>query len=713
MDDILNKLGLPNEIGFEISVKTLKCLLKSEAYDKLKSVINEIHNRVTSSIGLDESINLRIFMDFTVKFKDGQKIIAVDEYSIIQSIYNYFNTGYAYQNGVHFGLENNQKLLEEIQKLKDFLREKIKELRSVNDVSQLKNISNSLYESYMLGYNQKVKKEKFTMLYWNKFFQSELSLDIERFIRLRTWLESFIADLTISLPFELFSDIDVNKTKLFLATQFLFLSVVLEEPNRSILIRNSIELVESIDDPNVYIDKVFLWGTSESENDTLLHRIEYKRIDLGLPLELIDKFLQHEMVQKSVDVLLKYSSKDFENKDIHDVYDNINKLIQNALNESSKIGSKDVNLDDLKTEAMKKLNSSDNKDNQLKLKSFIDRVDTFLHYLKPFKVQDGAGKFKGFHVFYYENGMVVLDKLNGAYASLYVMPVMVYLSILKNETLENLYDVRNVIGVRTVSHRKSNWQDAVKVLIDSHEITPEEIEVLDSTVDLTLPVGDEDLQTLKERYKDNQYMQEEIREKELERQKRFEEIDEEIKNNKALECEKILLDDEEDKIIKEINDSSDFLTINDVSVQSSITRNPKVSLFTKIRTKDERGAMHCDMCGEFESFDTRNFEAHHIIPLSAGGIDNVYNTVCLCGNCHNKIHSKIPPTMYEMSKLLGKVRERVKNTTPYYLQKFDRLFNPNYNALYGDGDYAKEDKYYEDNKEIEDRNFLIEWNSRK
>lgn len=713
MDDILNKLGLPNEIGFEISIKTLKCLLKSEAYDKLNSVIKEIYNHVTSSIGLDESINLGISMDFTVKFKDGQKNIAMDEYSIIKSIYNYFNTEYAYQNDVHFGLENNQKLLEEIQKLKDFLREKIKELRSVNDVSQLKNISNALYESYMLGYNQKVKKEKSTMLYWNKFFQSELSLDIERFIRLRTWLESFIADLTISLPFELFSDIDVDKTKLFLATQFLFLSVVLEDPNRSILIRNSIELVESIDDPNVYIDKVFLWGASESKNDTLLQRIEYKRIDLGLPLELIEKFLQHEMVQRSVDVLLKYSSRDFENKDIHDVYDNINKLIQNALNESSKIGSKDVNLDDLKTEAVKKLNSSDNKDNQLKLKSFIDRVDTFLHYLKPFKVQDGAGKFKGFHVFYYENGMVVLDKLNGAYASLYVMPVMVYLSILKNETLENLYDVRNVIGVRTVSHRKSNWQDAVKILIDSHQITPEEIEVLDSTIDVTLPVGDEDLQTLKERYKDNQYLQEEIREKELERQKRFEEIDEEVKNNNALECEKNLLDDEEDKIIEEINDSSDFLTINDASLQSSITRNPKISLFTKIRTKDERGAMHCDMCGEFESFDTRNFEAHHIIPLSAGGIDNVYNTVCLCGNCHNKIHSKLPPTMYEMSKLLGKVRERVKSTTPYYLQKFDRLFNPNYNALYGDGDYAKEDKYYEDNKEIEDRNFLIDWNSRK
>lgn len=55
----------------------------------------------------------------------------------------------------------------------------------------------------------------------------------------------------------------------------------------------------------------------------------------------------------------------------------------------------------------------------------------------------------------------------------------------------------------------------------------------------------------------------------------------------------------------------------------------------------------------------------------------------------------------------------MKNTTPYYLQKFDRLFNPNYNALYGDDDYDKESLYYENNKEREDRNFLVEWNSRR
>lgn len=338
----------------------------------------------------------------------------------------------------------------------------------------------------------------------------------------------------------------------------------------------------------------------------------------------------------------------------------------------------------------------------------------FLHCLKPYKVQTGSGKFKNFHVFYYENGMVVLDKLNGEYGSLYIMPIMIYLSILKNENIKNLYEVRNILGVRSVSHRKNNWQIEVKNLIDSHKITMEEIEFLEKASEVSLPVNDEQLQSLKKQYKDNDFLQTEIKRKEIERKKRFEEIDEEIKRDKSSECSKDLLDDEEEQIIEEVDEPNDFLVINDSSIQSKVTRNPKVSLFTKLRTKDDQGMMHCDLCGEFVSFDTRNFEAHHIIPLANNGVDNVYNTVCLCGNCHNRIHSKVPPTMFEIGWMLQRVRERVIKTTPFYLQNFDRLFNPNYNFLYGSIDnYDEEMRYYENNKENEDRNFLVEWNSKK
>lgn len=716
MDEVLNELGLPNEVGFEISKNTIRSLLTSESYERLIDVVKSKFNKATSNIGLDESLNLAILMDFTIKFKGGRKNIAVDEFSIIKSIYDYFNTEYIYQNDVHFGLlDNNQYLNEEIKKLQDFLRERIRELRNITNVNQLKSISKSLYDSYMMAYNDKVVDGNFTLFEWNIFFQKEINLDIERFQRLKTWMESFIKELTSPLPFSLFSNINKDKTKLFLSAQFLLLAILLTEPNRSILIRNSIELIKSIEDKNVNLSNIFLWQCEDLCNVNTLQRVEYKKLNLQMPLELINLYLKQEDIKKTVDVLLSYSNQDFKNDDLSNVYNKLNELIQGALNESIKIGLKDVNLNDLKQEALKELGDTlDNDKKQLKLKSYIDRIDMFLHCLKPYKVQTGSGKFKNFHVFYYENGMVVLDKLNGEYGSLYIMPIMIYLSILKNENIKNLYEVRNILGVMSVSHRKNNWQIEVKNLIDSHKITMEEIEFLEKASEVSLPVNDEQLQSLKKQYKDNDFLQTEIKRKEIERKKRFEEIDEEIKRDKASECSKDLLDDEEEQIIEEVDEPNDFLVINDSSIQSKVTRNPKVSLFTKLRTKDDQGMMHCDLCGEFVSFDTRNFEAHHIIPLANNGVDNVYNTVCLCGNCHNRIHSKVPPTMFEIGWMLQRVRERVIKTTPFYLQNFDRLFNPNYNFLYGSIDnYDEEMRYYENNKENEDRNFLVEWNSKK
>lgn len=716
MDEVLNELGLPNEVGFEISKNTIRSLLTSESYERLIDVVKSKFNKATFNIGLDESLNLAILMDFTIKFKGGRKNIAVDEFSIIKSIYDYFNTEYIYQNDVHFGLlDNNQYLNEEIKKLQDFLRERIKELRNITNVNQLKSISKSLYDSYMMAYNDKVVDGNFTLFEWNIFFQKEINLDIERFQRLKTWMESFIKELTSPLPFSLFSNINKDKTKLFLSAQFLLLAILLTEPNRSILIRNSIELIKSIEDKNVNLSNIFLWQCEDLSNVNTLQRVEYKKLNLQMPLELINLYLKQEDIKKTVDVLLSYSNQDFKNDDLSNVYNKLNELIQGALNEAIKIGLKDVNLNDLKQEALKELGDTlDNDKKQLKLKSYIDRIDMFLHCLKPYKVQTGSGKFKNFHVFYYENGMVVLDKINGEYGSLYIMPIMIYLSVLKNENIKNLYEVRNILGVMSVSHRKNNWQIEVKNLIDSHKITMEEIEFLEKASEVSLPVNDEQLQSLKKQYKDNNFLQTEIKRKEIERKKRFEEIDEEIKRDKASECSKDLLDDEEEQIIEEVDEPNDFLVINDSSIQSKVTRNPKVSLFTKLRTKDDQGMMHCDLCGEFVSFDTRNFEAHHIIPLANNGVDNVYNTVCLCGNCHNRIHSKVPPTMFEIGWMLQRVRERVIKTTPFYLQNFDRLFNPNYNFLYGSIDnYDEEMRYYENNKENEDRNFLVEWNSKK
>ena len=39
MDEVLNELGLPNEVGFEISKNTIRSLLTSESYERLIDVV--------------------------------------------------------------------------------------------------------------------------------------------------------------------------------------------------------------------------------------------------------------------------------------------------------------------------------------------------------------------------------------------------------------------------------------------------------------------------------------------------------------------------------------------------------------------------------------------------------------------------------------------------------------------------------------------------
>lgn len=56
----------------------------------------------------------------------------------------------------------------------------------------------------------------------------------------------------------------------------------------------------------------------------------------------------------------------------------------------------------------------------------------------------------------------------------------------------------------------------------------------------------------------------------------------------------------------------------------------------------EKADGYCELCGNFAPFFGATgkpyLEAHHVIPLSEGGYDNVKNVVALCPNCHRKLH---------------------------------------------------------------------------
>ena len=83
----------------------------------------------------------------------------------------------------------------------------------------------------------------------------------------------------------------------------------------------------------------------------------------------------------------------------------------------------------------------------------------------------------------------------------------------------------------------------------------------------------------------------------------------------------------------------------------AIVRDPKLSKLIK-----ERVSYICQTCGQ-SPFKMENWwlyaEAHHLKELGGGGLDHPNNMICVCPNCHMKIHHA---TKDVVESLLSKIR---------------------------------------------------------
>jgi len=129
-----------------------------------------------------------------------------------------------------------------------------------------------------------------------------------------------------------------------------------------------------------------------------------------------------------------------------------------------------------------------------------------------------------------------------------------------------------------------------------------------------------------------------------------------------------------------------------------VKRNPVVAAITKKRAQDKEGNYCCELC-DAKSFESSDFDSHHMIPIGNGGIDNIYNTVCLCPNCHRYVHSG-KMTLYHKNYLFKKIRNHLFEDNPEYLSKFDEMISP----------IAETEEYYQEHKDEIDYNFSVLWN---
>jgi len=120
-----------------------------------------------------------------------------------------------------------------------------------------------------------------------------------------------------------------------------------------------------------------------------------------------------------------------------------------------------------------------------------------------------------------------------------------------------------------------------------------------------------------------------------------EKIDETI-NNEIFEAE------QEQKITAAKNDSPEERRYR-LSIASPIPEQVKIISVAYRRNPDVvaeimiRANGKCELCGQQAPFlkakdGTPYLEAHHWIPLAAGGEDTVQNSGALCPNCHRKLH---------------------------------------------------------------------------
>lgn len=411
------------------------------------------------------------------------------------------------------------------------------------------------------------------------------------------------------------------------------------------------------------------YGNILAEYNTVLH--EYPFLKRGVIPPSVDKSLSVEDNMNKID-------------------DYISNLIDETITEEKEQGAIDA-TDEInkKVEQLEKevLSTEITEDKRKINKIILKKVKMVLKDIEPKAIQKTkTGKvFRNYYVYYYPNGMVAVDKLDG-YGALYIMPVHIYSEA---RYKKNLTEVKNIPGVIPINHKNKNWLEKARNYIENGTdgLTEEDIRKSSEVASVDFPYTIEKLEELEQAFAEagNEQGVNET-EKRIRITRKYKEIDTEIKVNR--EETPIEDDDESKETIEAINEiSKELVSLTDsgkteVEVfdyakekHGTLGRKGWVRALTKERARNEDGHICCELCGEATHISPYMFDSHHIILLSQGGVDNIYNTVCLCGWCHRKAHYEFLRNETEIqNKLFEIVRKHLEEETPQYLEEFDEMY---------------------------------------
>ena len=404
---------------------------------------------------------------------------------------------------------------------------------------------------------------------------------------------------------------------------------------------------------------------------------KYPHLKAGIELPEIDKSLSYKENEKRTEDYIA----NLLNVTINDEKE------QGAIDATEEVHKKLVQLEeDIKSNTLSK--------KEIREKAIVlKKLNMVLNDIKPRAIQTGTGKiFKDYYVYYYDNGMVALDRVDG-FGALYIMPVNIYKMA---RYKDRLGDVKQIPGVEPVNHKNKDWLNIARnyIMTGTDGLTEKDMKDAELVASIDFPYTLEEIGKLQKQLEEEGHFTERVAKetkRRIEKIKEKEEIDKELKSNEfdnysdQSEEKKQALDqldgaqfevlhsDEIDEVVA--SDKSFEELYEDWKKKHEVkkkTRNPVVTGITKRRAMiDDKYC--CEWCGMQPEYSS-GVHSHHILELSKGGADNIYNTVCICPSCHAYFHSgKAEPI--DKYRLFMITKEHITQEDPEYLPQFNELLN--------------------------------------
>lgn len=389
------------------------------------------------------------------------------------------------------------------------------------------------------------------------------------------------------------------------------------------------------------------------------------------------------------------------------------------------------------------------KETDIEYKSLNQRLQKLLLYKERFNLKDvikGEGPvFSNYYGFTFGDIVVfdcffddddVLKKAKKEYGNrVYLLTLEDYVKVkdLNSKTEINEYINNNLKPCAGSVYHGGNYEEK---LLNKIELIKKCIEKKNYILDLSKidnPVTDEEIKLTKEEFdyyvskyisSDEETMkrlENKSRLFESQREKNIRIIEEKKEENEIIKDlsvdDRVVLNEEIDEtidIIDKVNkekidkgltplslENTDFIELymaylnylDNHKIERRTKRDPLVAIETKRRTYYD-GYFHCELCGKEDS-DSLFFDSHHFIPISENGPDDIYNTVCLCLDCHRSIHNN-RVTNFQNYMLIQKIKSHIMLRTPELLPKFEKTLS------------FKENRYLESIDQIDENIKLIE-----